>query len=147
MKTLYESIKDNAIARITLNDVALELQLPPYLDVLLHNDDTSGLDPQQEDDFEHGGVQAWGPEMSFAWRLPSLCPWKALLRMDDAGEQGYELYLKLRGPQLAPGDRELAEQLVRFLDLASITLWYVSRLFVRIGINNFPIVWQTWQAC
>lgn len=125
MRTLYESIKENAIARLTVNEFALELQLPPYLDALLHNDEVSVLDVQEEDEFEFGGAKAWGPEMSFAWRLPSLTPWKALLRLDDAGEQGYELYMKLRGPQLTGQDRELAEQLVKFLDLASITLWYV----------------------
>ncbi|KAH8100833.1 nitrogen permease regulator of amino acid transport activity 3-domain-containing protein [Cristinia sonorae] len=122
MKTLYEAIKDNTIARLSINEFPLELQLPPYLDELLHNDDNTALDAQEEDEFEVGGVQSWGPEMSFAWRLPSLAPWKALLRLDNEGEQGYELYLKLRGPQLASQDRELAEQLLKFLDLASITL-------------------------
>ncbi|THH28335.1 hypothetical protein EUX98_g5860 [Antrodiella citrinella] len=122
MKTVYEAIKENSIARLSISDFPLELQLPPYLDTLLHNDDMSALDPPEEDDFEFGGGQAWGPEMSFGWRLPSLTPWKALLRLDDSGEQGYELYMKLRGPQLASQDREIAEQLFKFLDLASITL-------------------------
>lgn len=123
MKTLYESIKDGAIAQLTIREFPLELQLPPYLDSLLHNEDpldTDFADREGDDDDEFGGTASWGPEMSFAWRLPSLAPWKSLLRLDDEAES--ELYMKLRGPQLNPEDRELAEQLLKFLDLASVTL-------------------------
>ncbi|THH00235.1 hypothetical protein EW026_g2293 [Hermanssonia centrifuga] len=125
IKAVYEAIKDKTIACVTLREFSLELQLPPYLDSLLHNDDPSGVDfgdREGEDEFEDDSAAAWGSEMSFAWRLPALTPWKSLLRLDDEGEHGYELYLKLRGPQMNAGDRELAEQLVKFLDLASVTL-------------------------
>ena len=79
MKTLYESIKDNAIARISLNDLPLELQLPPFLDSLLHADEDVSPEAYEDD----GEPSAWSPTMSFAWRLPTLTPWKALLRLDD----------------------------------------------------------------
>ena len=121
MKTLYESIKDNSIARITLHDLPLELQLPPYLDSLLHA--TEDVDCEEDIADEDSEPNAWGPEMSFAWRLPALTPWKALLRLDDEDdEQGYELYMQLRAAQLHPEERELAEQLLRFIDLASVML-------------------------
>ncbi len=126
MKNVYEAIKYSSIARITVHDFPLELQLPPYLDVLLHSDDLSDYESDNDDDdeFEHGEVQPLAPDMCFAWRLPALTPWKSLLRLDD---QRYELYMKLRGPQLATHDRELAEQLIRFLDQASITLRFVPK--------------------
>lgn len=126
IKMLYEAIKDQTIAHLTIGDFSLELQLPPYLDNLLRNEDP--LDAESEgregaQDNEDDAAAAWGPDMSFAWRLPALTPWKALLRLDDEGEQGYELYMKLRGPQLNQDDRDLAEQLIKFLETASLTLW------------------------
>ncbi|TBU50380.1 nitrogen permease regulator of amino acid transport activity 3-domain-containing protein [Dichomitus squalens] len=121
MKTLYESIKDNTIASVTLNDLPLELQLPPYLDSLLHA--IEDVDCEGDIADEYSEPNAWGPEMSFAWRLPALTPWKALLRIDDEDdEQGYQLYMQLRAAQLHPEERELAEQLIRFIDLASVML-------------------------
>ncbi|KAI0326950.1 hypothetical protein GY45DRAFT_51272 [Cubamyces sp. BRFM 1775] len=119
MKTLYESIKANAIARITINDLPLELQLPPYLDALLHVDEEIELEDDHED--EDDEPSAWGPDISSAWRLPALTPWKALLMLDD-DEQGSQMYMQLRAAQLNPEDRMLAEQLIRFVDSASVTL-------------------------
>lgn len=140
MKTIYTSIKQRTPARVTIHDFPLELQLPPYLSLLLHSSShttNSNANPtsydsdsdyessdSSSDEFEHGEVQAWSEDMQFAWRLPALTPWKSLLRLDD-NEQMYELHMKLRGPQLAARDRELAEQLIRFLDQASITLRFV----------------------
>ena len=118
MKTLYESIKDNAIARISLNDLPLELQLPPFLDSLLHADEDVSPEAYEDD----GEPSAWSPTMSFAWRLPTLTPWKALLRLDDDDSEAYQLYMQLRAAQLNSDERDLAEQLVRFLDMASVTL-------------------------
>lgn len=129
IKIAYEAVKNGDIARFTIGEFPLELQLPPYLDSLLHSDDPLDADyGDREADEEDavGGTASWGPDMSFAWRLPSLTPWKALLRLDEDSERGYELYMKLRGPQLNSEDRDLAEQLVRFLDMASVTLWYAS---------------------
>lgn len=126
MKTVYEAIKEGEIARFTIGELPLELQLPPYLDSLLHGDDPLEVDATERengDDEDYDMAVASGPDMRSVWRLPSLAPWKALLRLDEEGERGYELQMKLRGPQLNPDDRELAEQLLRFLDLAAVTLW------------------------
>ncbi|KAI0688404.1 nitrogen permease regulator of amino acid transport activity 3-domain-containing protein [Cytidiella melzeri] len=125
IKTVFEAVKSGEIARCTIGEFPLELQLPPYLSSLLHPDDPLEVDfaDRENSDGELlDGAASWGPDMGFAWRLPSLTPWKALLRLDEEGEQGYELYMKLRGPQLNPEDRELAEQLLRFLELSTVTL-------------------------
>ncbi|KAH9944851.1 nitrogen permease regulator of amino acid transport activity 3-domain-containing protein [Amylocystis lapponica] len=119
MKAIYEAIKEGSIARVTIHNLPVELQLPPHLDALLHIDDDCDGDIMDRED-EYGMPNAWGLDMSFARRLPTLTPWKSLLRMDD--EHGYDLELRLRSPQLTAEDRELAEQLLRFLELASITL-------------------------
>ncbi|OCH83964.1 hypothetical protein OBBRIDRAFT_742422 [Obba rivulosa] len=120
MKTLYDAIKDNTVARFTLHDLPLELQLPPYLDSLLHVDEDDDGDIGDQED-EYGMPNAWGPDVSFAWRLPALTPWKALLKLDE-DELAYELYMKVKAPQLPEEDRDLAEQLVRFLEMASATI-------------------------
>ncbi|KAI0787437.1 nitrogen permease regulator of amino acid transport activity 3-domain-containing protein [Fomes fomentarius] len=127
MQALYQSIERNDIARITLHDLSLEIQLPPYLDSLLYADED--VEPEEEVDDHDGEPNPWGPEMSFAWRLPALTPWKALLRLNhssanasDDDEQGYDLEMQLQAAQINPEERDLAEQLLRFLDLASVTL-------------------------
>ena len=45
----------------------------------------------------------------------------ALLRLDD-DDEAYQLYMQLRAAQLHPEERDLAEQLLKFLDFASVTL-------------------------
>ena len=44
MKTLFESVESSTMACITLNNLLLELQLLPYLDHLLHNEEEYELD-------------------------------------------------------------------------------------------------------
>lgn len=118
MKSLYESIKSCSIANITIHDLPLELQLPPYLDLLLHNDDLDDEFVVHATDSE----DTWGKDMGFAWRLPALEPWKSLLLLDDDDERGENLYMNLMGQNVIPEDRLLGEQLIKFLELTSITL-------------------------
>ena len=129
MKNLYEAIKAGVIANITIHDLPLELQLPPYLDSLLHStsyddyDDDFTLEYQQHEE-SFFGTEGWGKELGIAWRLPTLAPWKSLLLLDD-GEQGDENdpYTDLiTGRDVVPEDRQLAEQLFKFLEIISITL-------------------------
>lgn len=139
IRTVYEAIKVGDIARFTIGECPLELQLPPYLDSLLHSDDpldTDYVDRGADEEDAFGGAAYWGTDMSHAWRLPSLTPWKALLRLDDDKERGYELYMKVRVPQLNSEDRDLAEQLMRFLDMASITFRYTQILFGAVHADN-----------
>ena len=124
MKAIYEAIKSGSLARITIQDLTLEVQLPLHLDSLLHPEDDVDADI-----YDQGGgfdlPNEWGDVTK---RPPTLAPWKSLLRSDnkDEGERGYDLNMRLRSPDLPPEDRELAEQLIKFLDLASVTLSYVQ---------------------
>ncbi|PIL35401.1 hypothetical protein GSI_02127 [Ganoderma sinense ZZ0214-1] len=127
MKTLYESIKENNIARITLHDLPLELQLPPFLDSLLQADE----DGYCEEDIVDEDSE------------PNLMP-GALLRLNDEDDgQGYQLYMQLRAAQLHPEERELAEQLLKFLELASVNLSLAdmaSLLDWHLEAQVYPVV-------
>ncbi|KAI6147032.1 nitrogen permease regulator of amino acid transport activity 3-domain-containing protein [Pisolithus thermaeus] len=119
MKALFDAIKSSTMAYITLNDIPLELQLPPFLDHLLHGEEEHELDfvDHQEDEDE---ARVWGCDLSLGWRLPSLAPWKSLLLLE--GDQELDPYINLRGPHVRPDEREHAEGLIRFLETASVTL-------------------------
>ncbi|KAJ7052572.1 nitrogen permease regulator of amino acid transport activity 3-domain-containing protein [Mycena amicta] len=115
MKTLFEALKSSSVAYISIHNLPLELQLPPYLDTLLHSedDDNEPLSPSDDSD-----TQTWGQEMSFGYRLPSLTAWKSLLLLDD-GPEGVDPYANLRQ---STGDRSLVEGLLRFLETSTVTL-------------------------
>lgn len=113
MKALYDAIKSSSMAYLTIHNLPLEVQLPPYLDVLLHSEGETDLDFINPDD-EH--VQAWGQEMRFGWRLPALAPWKSLLLLDE--HHGFDP----TGTHVNPEDKTLVEGLIRFLETASVTL-------------------------
>ncbi|KAG6830047.1 hypothetical protein H0H92_002465 [Tricholoma furcatifolium] len=118
MKALYEAIKTSNMAYFTLHDIPLEIQLPPYLDSLLHIEGEVEQDiirPLDDDD-----VQSWGLDMKFGWKLPSLAPWKSLLLLD--GHNGLDPSVKSRGSQANSEDRTVIEGLIRFLETASVTL-------------------------
>ncbi|KAF7316927.1 hypothetical protein HMN09_00426900 [Mycena chlorophos] len=121
MKTLFEALKSSSVAYITIHDLPLELQLPPYLDTLLRSEeDDDNEAPNPTDDDEPDG---WGQDLSFGYRLPSLTAWKSLLLLDD-GPEGVNPYSNLRQSLVnsAQGDRSLVEGLLRFLEHASVTL-------------------------
>ncbi|KAF5382194.1 hypothetical protein D9615_004258 [Tricholomella constricta] len=118
MKSLYESIKASDMAYITIHNLPLEIQLPPYLDALLHSEAENGVDITRHS--ENEDAQTWGQEMSFGWKVPPLLPWKSLLLLD--GHNGLDPSMNLRGSQVNPEDRTLVEGLIRFLETASVTL-------------------------
>jgi len=94
-------------------------ELPPYLDVLLHSEEENEpecLAAPDDDDY-----QVWGQEMSFGYKLPSLTAWKSLLLLDD-GPEGIDPYANLRRSLISTGDRSLVEGLIKFLEIASVTL-------------------------
>lgn len=128
MKALYEAIKSSTMAHITIHNLPIELQLPPYLDHLLHSEDEYELDfvDRQEDD-DSGDANAWDKDMSFGWRLPALAPWKSLLLLDE--QNGQNLDPQMGGSQVGSDDRALAEGLIKFLETASVTLSYVPVRF------------------
>ncbi|KAF8962737.1 nitrogen permease regulator of amino acid transport activity 3-domain-containing protein [Flammula alnicola] len=118
MKTIYEAIKSSELAYVTINYLPLQLQLPPYIDTLLHSQD------DQEADFidpsDDGSNLSWGQSMTLGWKLPTMAPWKTILLLDIESEM--DPYMALRGPQPSAEDRKLAEGLIRFLETASVTL-------------------------
>lgn len=115
MKALYEAVKSNSIARLVINEVSVEVQLPPKLDQLLHAEE------EHPDFVEHPDPDAvsWGPELSFGWGLPSLAPWKSLL-LYDMDEEHNDLRLRLSQPGLSSEDQFLAEGLIQFLETVSM---------------------------
>lgn len=118
MKTIYQAIKTSTMAYVTINYLPLELQLPPYLDTLLHSQDDQDsdiVDPSEDDP-----TLTWGEHMNLGWKLPTMAPWKTLLLLDIDNEM--DPHMILSGPHQSADDRTLAEGLVRFLDTASVTL-------------------------
>ncbi|KAH9003055.1 nitrogen permease regulator of amino acid transport activity 3-domain-containing protein [Lactarius hatsudake] len=145
MKTLYESIKSRSLAHLTIHNLPLELQLPPYLDALLHSTDDDEFAERDEAEASNG-VNTWGPEFSIAWRLPALEPWKSLLLLSDPDSPGHEwtdVYAAIRGTNVREEDKLLAEQLIKFLETVDITLSLMdvaSLLDWDLETQVYPIV-------
>ena len=59
MKTLYEAVKANSIARLVINEIGVEVQLPPQLDKLLHAEEDN---PDFIEKSDPDSV-SWGPEL------------------------------------------------------------------------------------
>ena len=115
MQVLFDAIKTSTIAYITIHDLPMELQLPPYLDSLLKVESDDDVDELQEQD----AAEMWGPHMSYGWRLETLAPWKSILLLE---KDGFDPFASLRGPHVSVSDRPLVDGLIRFLEVASITL-------------------------
>ncbi|KAJ4476088.1 nitrogen permease regulator of amino acid transport activity 3-domain-containing protein [Lentinula edodes] len=125
MKTLYDAIKSSSVAYLSIHDLPLELQLPPHLDDLLHNEEDSEVDTSHLDTNANysEAEEFWGTEMSSGWQLPALAPCKSLLLLDEIdSEQGQEAFANLRSPYITPEDRPVVEGLMRFLDTVNVTL-------------------------
>ncbi|KAL0573407.1 Nitrogen permease regulator 3 [Marasmius crinis-equi] len=139
MKALYESIKSSSIGHISLNNILVEVQLPPHLDVLLHNDDD--FDHSTFNNSDDEDLEAWGPEMRFGWRLPALVPWKSLLLLDPSDD--FDPFSDLRNPRISPDDQGVAEGLLKFLETANVTLSLAdlaSLLDWELESQIYPIV-------
>jgi hypothetical protein len=101
---------------MTINNLPLELQLPPHLDEFFQADDeteinSTVLQSNRSDDM-------WGGELAHGWNLPQLAPWKSLLLLD--GPLADDAFSSLRNPQPNPEEQGLVDGLVRFLEEASI---------------------------
>ncbi|KAI0067195.1 hypothetical protein BV25DRAFT_1819496 [Artomyces pyxidatus] len=145
IKILYESIKSRSLAHLTIHNLPLELQLPPYLDSLLHSEGDSDFADLAFNGDEPGvDGNPWGQELGFAWRLPSLEPWKSLLLLGGPeGKEWMDVYASIRGSNVRDEDKMLAEQLIKFLEMADVTLSLVdmaSLLDWDLESQVFPIV-------
>ncbi|KAI0322142.1 nitrogen permease regulator of amino acid transport activity 3-domain-containing protein [Amylostereum chailletii] len=145
LKSLYESIKSRSLAHLTIHNIPLELQLPPYLDSLIQSeDDYDTADLVHQGDDSPGDNNPWGRELSFAWRLPSLAPWKSLLLLEGPdGLEWLDVYDNIRGSNVKDEDKFLAEQLIKFLEMVDVTLSLAdmaSLLDWDLKTQVFPIV-------
>jgi hypothetical protein len=61
----------------------------------------------------------WGPELSFAWGLPTLAPWKSLLLYDLDAENN-DLVQGMMRPGMNEEDQQWVERLMHFLQAVSI---------------------------
>ncbi|THH15777.1 hypothetical protein EW146_g4754 [Bondarzewia mesenterica] len=143
MKILYEAIKNRSLAHLTIHNLPLELQLPPYLDSLLHSeDDLDAVEQGYQGDVSNRDGNSWSRELSFAWRLPSLEPWKSLLLLDDPGDKEWMgVDANLRAANVREEDRMLAEQLIVFLKMADVTLSCVQAYIALT--SHWPLVHAT----
>jgi hypothetical protein len=142
MKTIYEAIKTSSMAYVTINNLPLELQLPPYLDTLLHSQSDQETDFFDSSDDENN--LNWGLHMTLGWQLPSMAPWKTLLLLDIDNDM--DPHMILRGPHENAEDRTFAEGLVRFLEIASVTLSYVYLLSALHLLTN-GVDFLRWPIC
>ncbi|KAH9998792.1 nitrogen permease regulator of amino acid transport activity 3-domain-containing protein [Russula compacta] len=122
MKTLYESIKSRSLAHLTIHSIPLELQLPPYLDSLLHSTDAECFAEHDEVDSQGGFADGAVALASRGWM---------------------DVYAAIRGTNVREEDKLLAEQLIKFLETVDVTLSLVdvaSLLDWDLETQVYPIV-------
>lgn len=137
MKDLYQAIKTSSVAYIAVNNIPLELQLPPHLDRLLYTEEDELTYQALDEDDAAYYKQTWGEELSEpGWNLPSLDPWKSLLMLDDS--------LNIESPFVDKEDMSTVEGLMRFMELADVTLSYVIFIPANLVLNG--AVSATWQV-
>lgn len=115
IKTIYESVTSHSIARLVINDSAIELQLPSYLDSLLLRSESIS-DAHDNEDFDS---IVCGREPSYNWRLSHLKPWKSIL-LTDVEVEKEQLIMTLSKPGLSPEDQDIYESLIQFLQSATV---------------------------
>ncbi|CAE6375521.1 unnamed protein product [Rhizoctonia solani] len=117
IKTVYESVTKGTVAHIQINEVPLDIQLPPRHTAMLGGSTNigvpeDGIDPNA--DVEHGPASAGAEEefedeagraedaRRFGWWLPRLLPWKGLLLLEDAGPgTGAEMIVRMNSGRMA----------------------------------------------
>lgn len=126
MKT-FNAIKNKELVDVVVGDIHVQIQLPPYLDALLHDPDD--IDYPSDDEEENN----WGAE-SVGWRLPPFTPWKSLLLMKDDSE--LEIIEDLGQSGTFEGDIK-SEEMLEFLDHTSPHLTFNE-------IHDL-LAWQHWE--
>ena len=122
IKGLYESIKSRCLANLTIHNIPVEIQLPPYLDSLIHADEDLDFNDIVQDSEGTDGTLL-GRELSVAWRLPGLAPWKSLLLLSEhEGHDWMDLYDSIHSSHVQDESKILAEQLIKLLEMADVTL-------------------------
>ncbi|CAE6383966.1 unnamed protein product [Rhizoctonia solani] len=116
IKSVYESVTKGTVAHIQINDVPLDIQLPPRHTAMLGGSANTGIpedgiDPHAdleqgpastgtEDEFEDEVGRAEDARR-FGWWLPRLLPWKGLLLLEDAGPgTGTEMIVRMNSGRM-----------------------------------------------
>lgn len=105
------------VAHVQINDVPLDIQLPPHHTSMLGGGGgvpEDGVDPDSEveqgpgsaggeDEFEDEAGRAEDARR-FGWWLPRLLPWKGLLLLEDAGPgTGAEMIVRMHSGRVGNG--------------------------------------------
>ncbi|KAG9127013.1 hypothetical protein FRC07_001038 [Ceratobasidium sp. 392] len=117
IKEVFESVIRGTVAHIQINDVPLDIQLPPHHMSMLGGGTSTpedGVDPDA--DIEKGHPNADGDDefedevgraedaRRFGWWLPRLLPWKGLLLFEDAGPgTGTEMIVRMHSGRVGSG--------------------------------------------
>ncbi|CAE6533167.1 unnamed protein product [Rhizoctonia solani] len=117
IKSVYESVTRGTVAHIQINEVPLDIQLPPRHIAMLGGITSTGIPEDGIDpnaDVEHGPVSAGAEDefedeagraedaRRFGWWLPRLLPWKGLLLLEDAGPgTGAEMIVRMNSGRMA----------------------------------------------
>ncbi|CAE6456902.1 unnamed protein product [Rhizoctonia solani] len=116
IKSVYEAVTGGTVAHIQINDVPLDIQLPPRHMAMLGGSASTGIpedgiDPHAdleqgppstgtEDEFEDEVGRAEDARR-FGWWLPRLLPWKGLLLLEDAGPgTGTEMIVRMNSGRM-----------------------------------------------
>ncbi|KAF8721653.1 Nitrogen Permease regulator of amino acid transport 3, partial [Rhizoctonia solani] len=117
IKTVYESVTKGAVAHIQINDVPLDIQLPPRHAAMLGGVASTGIPEDGVDphaDFDQGPASTGAEDefedevgraedaRRFGWWLPRLLPWKGLLLLEDAGPgTGAEMIVRMNSGRMS----------------------------------------------
>ncbi|KAG8742883.1 hypothetical protein FRC10_000803 [Ceratobasidium sp. 414] len=117
IKNVFESVTHGTVAHIQINEVPLNIQLPPHHMSMLGGGTSTpedGVDPdadleqghpntEGEDEFEDEVGRAEDARR-FGWWLPRLLPWKGLLLLEDAGPgTGAEMIVRMHSGRVGGG--------------------------------------------
>ncbi|KAJ1306246.1 hypothetical protein OPQ81_010950 [Rhizoctonia solani] len=103
IKSVYESVTRGTVAHIQINDVPLDIQLPPapYSHARRernHHSPASTCGAEEEFEDEAGRAE---DARRFGWWLPRLVPWKGLLLLEDAGPgTGAEMIVRVNSGRM-----------------------------------------------
>ncbi|KZW02919.1 hypothetical protein EXIGLDRAFT_377196 [Exidia glandulosa HHB12029] len=135
IKKTYEAIKSKDLVDVAIGEMHVQVQLPPYLDALLH--DPEDVDyPSDEEDESNWGVDSLG------WRLPPFTLWKSLLLMKDLSE--LEIIEDLGQSGLFEGDIKSevkSEEMLEFLDHARPDLTF-HEIYDLLAWESWDKFWK-----
>ncbi|CAE6503124.1 unnamed protein product [Rhizoctonia solani] len=116
IKSVYESVTRGTVAHIQINEVPLDIQLPPRHIAMLGGSTSAGIPEDGIDpnaDIEHGPASTGGEDefedeagraedaRRFGWWLPRLLPWKGLLLLETAGPgTGAEMIVRMNSGRM-----------------------------------------------